>query len=121
VSDPRKRVEIEVTTENVWFLERYLGVFDFSELFPSDAFGTDDQRGVPVILHTDCGFSIETDIDRPKMQLRNRSRLRGWTRWTDEKNLQPNDRIIVERIAARDYQLTLERTDLSTPSTTPSC
>ena len=69
------RAEIEVTSENQWFLERYLNVFDFFDMFPHDAISDEGQRGSPVTLHTDLGFDIVTDIDRTKMQLRNRSKV----------------------------------------------
>lgn len=104
-----QRVNIKVTAENVWFFERYLNVFDFSDLFPADAFSTDEIPGTPVILHTDLGFDIETDIDRAKMQLRNRSRHRGWVRWTDGHSLRIGDVIQLERQSEREYALRLVR------------
>jgi hypothetical protein len=103
------RVSIAVTPENVWFLERYLSVFDFVEFFPRDALAPEGARGVPVVLKTDLGFEIESDIERGKLQLRNRSKHRGWTRWTKEKGLAAGDRIVIERLGEREYQLSLER------------
>jgi hypothetical protein len=100
-------VEIAVTTDNLWFLERYLNVFDFADLFPADAFATETERGVPVILHTDYGFDIESDLDRLKMQLRNRSKLCGWVRWTTEARLRIGDTIVIEKTGEREYSLKL--------------
>ncbi len=102
------RAEIEVTTENQWFLERYLNVFDFLDMFPPDARGDEVKRGVPVVLQTDLGFDIVSDIDGAKMQLRNRSKFFGWSRWVREHGLNPGDRIIIERTGERTYALKLE-------------
>lgn len=104
----RTRVVVEVTSENLWFLERYLNVFDFFDLFPADAVGDEDKRGVPVVLQTDLGFDIVSDIDRGKMQLRNRSKFYGWTRWVREHELNPGDTIVIERTGERTYLLKLE-------------
>lgn len=102
------RTEIEVTSDNLWFLERYLNVFDFLEMFPLDAVSTAESKGVPVNFKTDLGFDIETDIDRGKMQLRNRSKHRGWMKWTTEHGLNAGDRIIIERTGDRIFSLRLE-------------
>jgi hypothetical protein len=107
--EPLKRVSLAVTQENVWFLERYLNVFDFVELFPPDAIAPESGRGVPVVLKTDLGFAIESDIEHGKLQLRNRSKLRGWTRWTTEHALAVGDRIILEKTGEREYRLDLEK------------
>ena len=105
---PMTRVEIEITAENLWFLERNLNVFDFLDLFPLDALSTGKSHGVPLIFKTDLGFEFESDIDRGKMQLRNRSRHKGWTKWTTEHGLNPGDRIIIERTGDRIFSLRLE-------------
>ena len=107
-SSTKTRVEIEVTTENQWFLERYLNVFEFSDLFPPDALGDGPTQGVPIVIQTDLGFDIVSDIDRTKMQLRNRSKFYGWTRWIREHGLNPGDRIVIERTGERTYSLRLE-------------
>lgn len=104
-----KRTEIPVTAENLWFLERYLNIFDFAGIFPADALAADGETGVPVVLHTDRGFTIETDFDRAKMQLRNRSKFRGWMRWTAEHSLRAGDCILIEECAPREYRLMLQR------------
>ncbi|MFZ5434251.1 MAG: hypothetical protein ACOZB3_10800 [Calditrichota bacterium] len=104
-----ERVEIRVTAENLWFLERYLNVFDCMDLFPADAISKDERRGVPIRLHTDREFVIESDIDGSKMQLRSRSKHKGWVRWTQEHGLRAGDRIIVEKTGDRDFALSLLR------------
>jgi len=102
--------DIPVTEETLWFLERYLNVFDFLELFPADAVSNSDgSPGLPVKLQTDLGFSIETDIDRAKMQVSNRSKLHGWMRFTTEHGLRVGDTIRIEKTGDRDYALTLIR------------
>lgn len=102
--------DIPVTAENLWFLERYLNVFDFLELFPSDAVSTSEGvNGLPVKLITDLGFEIQTDIDRSKMQIRNRSKLHGWTRFTKDHELREGDTIRIEKTGERIYSLTLIR------------
>lgn len=107
---PRTKVEIPVTEENLWFLERYLNVFDFLELFPLDAVSNiDGSHGIPLRFVTDCGFTIESDVDRAKMQIRNRSKLHGWTRFTTEHALKSGDAIVIEKIAEREYNLKLIR------------
>lgn len=104
-----QKVEISVTSDNLWFLERYLNVFDFADLFPADAFSSETERGVPVVLHTEYGFAIESDIDRAKMQIRNRSKHHGWVRWTMAINLQAGNMIIIEKTGDREYTLKLIR------------
>jgi|WetSurMetagenome_2_1015567.scaffolds.fasta_scaffold540927_2 hypothetical protein len=105
-----QRADIAVTAENLWFLERYLNVFDFANLFPKDAFGDEDTRGVPVTFKTEFGFAFETDIDRGKMQIRNRSKYKGWLRWSGMAALCAGDRVVIERVSEREYILRLERT-----------
>jgi hypothetical protein len=102
------RAEIQVTEENLWFLERYLNVFDFLELFPLDALSSDTGPGVPVTFKTDLGFDFETDIDREKMQLRNRSRHKGWIKWITAHGLNLGDRIVIEGSGERVFSLRLE-------------
>jgi len=104
-----QRAEIAITTENLWFLERYLNVFDFANLFPKDAFASEDERGVPVTFQTELGFSFATDFDRGKMQLRNRSKHKGWLRWTSTAGLCAGDSIVIERVSEREYLLRVER------------
>ncbi len=107
---PKTQHDIPVTSESLWFLERYLNVFDFLELFPFDAVSkSDGSPGIPVKLHTDLGFIIESDIDRAKMQLRNRSKLHGWTRFAAEHGLTVGDVIRIEKTGERDYSLSLIR------------
>ncbi|MBK6764939.1 MAG: hypothetical protein IPG71_01150 [bacterium] len=107
---PKLSHDIPVTDDTLWFLERYLNVFDFLELFPADAVSkTDGSPGMPVKLMTDLGFSIESDIDREKMQLRNRSKLRGWCRFTSEHGLRVGDTIRLEKTGDRDFSLSLVR------------
>lgn len=102
-----------MTAENLWFTERYLSVFEFLELFPADALAAEGERGVPVKLRTDLGFVIETDIERSKMQIRNRSKLHGWMRFTAEHKLRPGDRIVLEERADREFDLRLVRPEIS--------
>ncbi len=105
---PKISHDILVTDENLWFLERYLNVFDFLELFPLDAVSkSDGSPGIPIKLQTDLGFIIETDIDRSKMQLRNRSKLHGWTRFTTEHTLRVGNLVHLEKLNEREYSLTL--------------
>lgn len=102
--------DILVTAESLWFLERYLNVFDFLELFPFDAVSkADGSPGVPVKLHTDLGFTIASDIDRSKMQLRNRSKLHGWTRFTIEHAIRPGDTLRIIKTGEREFSLILIR------------
>ncbi|MBU0508652.1 hypothetical protein KKH27_07445 [bacterium] len=104
-----EHASVEATADNLWFLERYLNVFDFADLFPADALSSEGRRGVPVTLKTDLGFEIVSDIDGSKMQLRNRSKHRGWERWTREHGLRVGDRIILQRVGEREYTPSLER------------
>jgi len=102
---------ISVTEDNLWFLERQLNLFDFLELFPLDAVSPPEVggRGVPIILKTDLGFDIESDIDRKKMTLRNRSQFNGWMKWTADKQLQAGDEIVITKIGERVFRLVLVR------------
>ena len=106
---PIKRITVEVTPENIWFIERYLNVFDFAEIFPVDSFSNGSKRGIAIRLHTDRGFDIVSDIDREKMQIRNRSKLHGWTRWITEETPQVGDRVVIEKLGDYDFHLSLER------------
>ena len=58
-----EKVEIRVTAENLWFLERYLNVFDFADIFPADAFSQEARRGTPVTIQTDLDFVIECNLE----------------------------------------------------------
>jgi hypothetical protein len=104
-------IDIPVTPENLWFLESYLNVFDFLELFPLRCSLQNRRlsRRFRLNFVTDLGFTIETDIDRTKMQLRNRSKLHGWTRFTTEHELRVGDTIRIEKTGEREYSLTLIR------------
>jgi len=107
---PKSQHDIPVTEENLWFLERYLNVFDFLELFPLESVSkADGSPGARVKLQTDLGFIIESDIDRAKMQLRNRSKLHGWTRFTSEHSLRVGDTIRITRTGEYTLDLTLIR------------
>jgi hypothetical protein len=107
----RSEARIPVTTDALWFLQRQLNLFDFLELFPIDAVSPPETggRGIPIILKTDLGFDIESDIDRKKMALRNRSQINGWMKWTAEKQLRPGDVIVITKIGTREFTLELER------------
>ena len=104
----QNRIEIEITRENLWFLERYLNVFDLLDFFPADALSAKEVRGVPVLFQTDLDFEFQSDIDGEKMQLRNRSRHKGWMKWTTGHGLKPGDRIMIEKTGERSYSLRLE-------------
>jgi hypothetical protein len=106
---PIKRITVEISVENLWFAQRHLNVFDFADIFPTDAFSSAHGRGVPVTFHTDEGYDIVSDIDREKMQLRNRSKYSGWMRWTGEKELQEGDRIVIDKLGDREFGVVLER------------
>ena len=108
-------IRIPVTKDNLWFLERQLNLFDYLELFPMDAVSPPEVggRGIPILLKTDLGFDIESDIDRKKMALRNRSLFDGWMRWTSEKQLQAGDEILIRRVSDREFELKfLQNTEL---------
>lgn len=102
---------IEVTEDNHWFLERQLNCFDFLELFPMDAVSPPEVggRGVPIVLKTGFDFDIESDIDRKKMALRNRSQLHGWMRWIKEAEPKPGDTIVITKAGDRKFNLVIER------------
>ena len=102
------RAVVEITPENHWFLERHLNVFDILQIFPLDALSSETARGIPVHFRTDLGFEFESDIDRDKMQLRNRSRHHGWMKWTQARGLNLGDKIVIERTGDRTFFLRLE-------------
>ena len=104
-------IHIPITKDNLWFLERQLNLFDYLELFPMDAVSPPEVggRGIPIILKTDLGFDIESDIDRKKMALRNRSQFDGWMKWTAEKQLKAGDKILIRKTAEREFELSLIR------------
>ena len=108
------------SSEDVWtFTQRNVPLWDILEFFPQDAIGprgpADAPRPYevrPITIETDLGWSFETDIQFGTWVFRPRSpKQPGMMRWCRERQLQPGDAIVFERLAERRFALGLERAE----------
>jgi hypothetical protein len=113
------RIEIPITRQNLFMMQRQFTVKDHVDFFPFDVFGAmnpsnnvdKNYRVRTMEIHTDAGFDIETDIVEKTFVLRNRSMAKGTTRYMSEKNVKPGDVIIIEKISSYEYNMKLKRGD----------
>jgi hypothetical protein len=113
------RIEIPITRQNLFMMQRQFSVKDHVSFFPFDVFGAmnpsnnvdKNYRVRTMVIHTDAGFEIETDIVEKTFVLRNRSMAKGTTRYMSEKNVKPGDVIIIEKISSYEYNMKLKRGD----------
>ncbi len=113
---PVRRI-IEVTARNIWFLEKSIPIFGMLSFFPSDSIGSPEydrsqhalSKARKLSIETDQGWSFTTDITSDSKIFRNKSRNRGTGKWVVASNLQPGDKIVIERKEEYHYFLTLER------------
>jgi hypothetical protein len=108
---------IDVTARNIWFLEKSIPLFGLLDFFPADSIGSpefDRAQGVSskarkLTIETDQEWSFTTDITSDSKVFRNKSRNRGTGKWVVGAQLQPGDRIIIEKLEDYRYLLKLER------------
>ncbi len=108
---------IEVTSRNIWFLEKSIPLFGLLGFFPPDAVGPpefDRSAGVTsksrkLTIETDQGWSFTTDITSDSKVFRNKSRHRGTGKWVVQASLQSGDRIVIERLEEYRFRLKVER------------
>lgn len=112
-----RSIEIPITRQNLFMMQRQFSVKDYIDFFPFDVFGAmnpsnnidKNYRVRTMEIHTDCGFDIETDIVEKTFVFRNRSMQKGTTRYMSEKNVKPGDVIIIEKISAYEYNMKIKR------------
>ena len=111
--------------EDLWtFTERNVPLWDILEFFPKDAIGArgpaDPPRPYevhPIVVHTDLGWSFETDIQFGTWVFRPRSpRTPGMMKWCRESGLEPGDVLVFERLGERRFALRRERPGSGTPA-----
>ena len=112
-------VEIPITRQNLFMMQRQFSVRDQKDFFPFDVFGAmnpsnnvdKNYRVRTLLIHTDSGFDIETDIVENTFVFRNRSMAKGTTRYMSEKNVKPGDVIVMEKITPYEYNMKIKRGD----------
>jgi len=113
-------IEIPITRQNLFMMQRQFSVKDHTDFFPFDVFGAmnpsnnvdKNYRVRTIEIHTDAGFTIETDIVEKTFVFRNRSMAKGSTRYMSEKNVKPGDIITIEKITPYEYDMKLKRSGL---------
>jgi len=106
-------IEIKITQQNLFFLEKQFIVKEYKDFFPYDTIGAmnpanniDKSYLVRTIkLETDAGFSIITDIVEKSYVFRNRSYNKGTSRYMKEKKFKPGDVIVIEKIGAYGFKM----------------
>lgn len=106
-------IEIKITQQNLFFLQKQFTIKDHKDFFPFDTIGAmnpanniDKPYLVRTIkLETDAGFSIITDIVEKSFVFRNRSYTKGTSRYMKEKDLKPGDVIVIEKIGPYDFKM----------------
>lgn len=110
-------IEIPITRQNLFMMQRQFSVKDYIKFFPFDVFGAmnpsnnvdKNYRVRTVTIHTDAGFDIETDIVEKTFVFRNRSTAKGTTRYMSDKNVKPGDVIVIEKLSSYEYNMKLKR------------
>ncbi|MDD3716392.1 MAG: hypothetical protein PHT46_04720 [Candidatus Marinimicrobia bacterium] len=110
-------IEIPITRQNLFMMQRQFSVKDHISFFPFDVIGAmnpsnnvdKNYRVRTITLNTDAGFTIETDIVEKTFVFRNRSTAKGTTRYMSEKNVKPGDTIVIEKISSYEYNMKLKR------------
>ncbi len=110
-------IEIPITRQNLFMMQRQFSVKDHVDFFPFDVLGAmnpsnnidKNYRVRTITLHTDAGFDIETDIVEKTFVFRNRSMQKGSTRYMSDKNVKPGDVILIEKIDPYEYNMKIKR------------
>jgi hypothetical protein len=113
----RDKIEIEITRQNLFYMQRQFSVAEYIDFFPYDVIGAMNPadnvnlsyKVKTITINTDAGFSIETDIVDKRFVLRNRSYTKGTTRYMSDKNIKPGDSIVIEKLDAYNYKMYLKR------------
>ncbi len=106
-------IEIKITQQNLFFLEKQFTIKEYKDFFPFDTIGAmnpvnniDKPYVVKTIkLSTDAGFSIITDIVENSFVFRNRSYTKGTSRYMKSKDFKPGDIIVIEKIDAYNFKM----------------
>ena len=112
-------IEIPITRQNLFIMQRQFSVKNHVDFFPFDVLGAmnpsnnvdKNYRVRTITIHTDAGFDIETDIVERTFVFRNRSMNKGSTRYMSEKNVKPGDSIVIEKIDPYEYNMKLKRNE----------
>jgi hypothetical protein len=113
----RDSIELPITRQNLFFMQRQFSVAEHIKFFPYDAIGAMNPadnyllsyRVKTLMIETDLGFAIETDIVDKRYVFRNRSHSKGTARYMNEKNIQPGDVIVIEKVDAYNYKMYTKR------------
>lgn len=111
------RIRIPITRQNLYMMQKQFSVKGYEDFFPYDVLGAmnpsnnvdKNYRVRTLVLYTDLGFEIETDIVEKTFVFRNRSMNKGTTRYMSEKNPKPGDVIVIEKISPYEYRLKLDK------------
>ncbi len=112
----RDAIEIPITRQNLFYMQRQFSVADYIKFFPYDAVGAQNPadnvnlnyKVKTINITTDLGFEIETDIVDKRFVFRNRSYTKGTTKYMNDRNVKPGDTIIIEKIDAYNYKMYLK-------------
>ena len=112
----RDAIEIPITRQNLFYMQRQFSVADHIKFFPFDAVGAQNpadnvnlsHKVKTINIQTDLGFEIETDIVDKRFVFRNRSYTKGTTKYMNDRNVKPGDIIVLEKIDAYTYSMYLK-------------
>ncbi|MEA1985993.1 MAG: hypothetical protein U9N76_00715 [Candidatus Marinimicrobia bacterium] len=107
------KIEIKITQQNLFILEKQFSVKEHIDFFPFDSIGAmnpannvDKPYVVKTLkLDTDAGFFIITDIVENSFVFRNRSYSKGISRYMKAKKFKPGDVIIIEKVDKYDFKI----------------
>lgn len=113
----KESVEIPVTRQNLFYMQRQFSVGDHIKFFPYDAVGAMNPADNYLLnykvktlnIETDLGFAIETDIVDKRFVFRNRSHTKGTARYMNGHNIKPGDVIVIEKIDAYNYKMFVKK------------
>ncbi|MCK5519622.1 MAG: hypothetical protein KAI81_00790 [Candidatus Marinimicrobia bacterium] len=109
----RDAIEIPITRQNLFYMQRQFSVIDHMKFFPYDTVGAQNPadnvdlsyKVKTIKIETDLGFEIETDIVGKRFVFRNRSYTKGTIKYMNDRNVKPGDTIVIEKIDAYNYKM----------------
>jgi len=112
----RDSIEIPITRQNLFYMQRQFSVADHIKFFPYDVIGAQNPadnnrlsyKVKTINIETDMGFEIETDIVDKRFVFRNRSYTKGTTKYMNDRGVKPGDIIVMEKIDAYTYKMYLK-------------
>ena len=109
----RDSIDIPITRQNLFYMQRQFSVADHIKFFPYDVIGAQNPadnnrlsyKVKTINIETDLGFEIETDIVDKRFVFRNRSYTKGTTKYMNDRGVKPGDIIVIEKIDAYNYKM----------------